>query len=66
MWRLSGSIHPRMMFSSAIPRWEATDRAVAHVAVAVKPSRQCTPSLSLRTCEENGVTYFKRCNLQNH
>ena len=59
MWRLLGSVDPRMMFSSAIPRWEATDRAVAHVAVAVKPSRQCTPSLSLRTCEESGVTKHK-------
>lgn len=52
MWRLLGSVAPRMMFSSAIPRWKATERAVAQVAVAVKPSRQCTPSLSLRTYEE--------------
>lgn len=52
MWRLLGSVAPCMMFSSATPRWEATERAVAQVAVAVKPSRQCTPSLSLRTYEE--------------
>ena len=28
---------PRMMFSSAMLRWEATESAVALVAVAVRP-----------------------------
>lgn len=55
MRRLLGRVDPRMMFSSAIPRWEATERVVARVAVAVKPNRHFTPSLSLRTWRENGV-----------
>jgi len=55
MRRLLGRVDPRMMFSSAIPRWEATEKVVARVAVAVKPSRHFTPSLSLRTWRGNGV-----------
>ena len=56
MCRLLGRADPRMMFSSAIPRWEATERVVALVAVAVKPSRHFTPNLSLRTWRGDRAT----------
>ena len=38
-----------MTFSSVMPRWLATERAVEWVAVAVRPKIQCTPSLSRST-----------------